>query len=146
MTNKRNEVGWARRAMQRPNTIDRPCARVHDPVTEVRAIARSCSSTPSQSHQCGFAAISSSRRHAPYSYPRAASIPEECHADLPIPLREVRQNVRERRASRRTCIGSSALPSLRKRTGSTRTDAIFREDVKKELIQAVEAIFPFARR
>lgn len=53
MTHKahRGGLGPAHHATpQHPKTLDRPRARGHEQVTEVRAIERSCSSSPSQSH------------------------------------------------------------------------------------------------
>lgn len=53
MKNKahRGGLGPAHHATpQNPKTLDRPCARGHEQVMEVRAIERSCSSSPSQLH------------------------------------------------------------------------------------------------
>ena len=57
----------------------------------------------------------------------------ECHARLPIPLREVRPYVRENRASRRTCLFPSELPELRQPVRAARAGPVRGSDPAQEL-------------
>src|SRR5215210_3390221 len=58
---------------------------------------------------------------------------ETRHANLSIPLPEVRRGVRARRARRRTCHRAAALPQVRQRVDRAQADAVLREDLQEEL-------------
>lgn len=73
-------------------------------------------------------------RRAPYELDASQALVfslEEYHADLPVPVREVRRDVRACRASCRTCNRSSALPQVRQRKGSAHTHTLCGENIQK---------------
>ena len=55
------------------------------------------------------------------------------HADLSIPLREMRKKVRAHRDHLRACSGETAMPEVWEQEGHLRARPCFRGDIEEEL-------------